>query len=76
MTGFRIVAEAAGQSLGLPGRGGVREGGTLALTVLFGPVGLLKHGHDVEIKPGQTITAYVDEDTTVDASLAAPPQAD
>jgi hypothetical protein len=51
-------------------------GATVALTVLFGPLGLLKHGHDVEIPKGQTITAYVDNTVELDAPLVPPPQVD
>ena len=42
-------------------------GATVALTVLFGPIGFLKRGHDVDIKPGTPITAQVDQgfDATV-----------
>ncbi len=39
-----------------------RIGSTVALTVLFGPLGLLKRGKDVEIKAGAPITAFVDQD--------------
>jgi hypothetical protein len=39
-----------------------RIGSTVALTVLFGPLGLLKRGKDVEIKSGAPITAFVDQD--------------
>ena len=49
-------------------------GATVALTLLFGPIGLLKHGHDIEIASGQKITAYVDGDTYVALPLAKPPQ--
>jgi hypothetical protein len=58
------------------GEGDGAMGATVALTVLFGPLGLLKHGHDVEIKRGQTLTAYVDDDCTVDAPLSPPPESD
>jgi hypothetical protein len=51
-------------------------GATVALSVLFGPLGLLKHGHDVEIKAGQAITAYVDADADLDTPVAQPPQVD
>ena len=37
-------------------------GSTIALTVLFGPIGLIKHGKNVEIKQGQALKAYVAED--------------
>jgi len=51
-------------------------GATVALSVLFGPLGLLKHGHDVDIKAGQTITAYVDTDAEVETPVAPPPIVD
>jgi hypothetical protein len=34
----------------------------VALTVLFGPIGLIKHGKNVEIRAGSPLTAYVDQD--------------
>ncbi len=49
---------------------------TIVLTVLFGPLGLIKHGHDIEIPKGQTVTAYVDEDTAGPQPLARPPERD
>lgn len=55
------------------GEGKGAMGATIALTVLFGPLGLLKRGHDIEIQPGQTLTAYVDEDTAVTVPLEAAP---
>lgn len=58
-------------SKGQEGKGAV--GATIALTVLFGPLGLLKRGHDIEIQPGQSITAYVDSDADIRMPLAAPP---
>jgi hypothetical protein len=49
-------------------------GATVALTVLFGPLGLLKHGDDVVITAGTVITGYVAEDVVVPLPLAdAPP---
>lgn len=36
--------------------------GAIVLTVLFGPIGLVKHGKNVEIKQGTALTAYVAED--------------
>lgn len=48
---------------GTKGREGEsRTGATMALTVLFGPIGLIKHGKDVGIPAGTPLTAYVDED--------------
>ena len=39
-----------------------KVGATVALTVLLGPVGLLKHGKNVEIAQGTPVTAFVDQD--------------
>jgi hypothetical protein len=39
-----------------------RVGATVALTVLFGPIGLIKHGKNVEIAEGTPLTAFVDQD--------------
>ena len=52
-------------SKGKEGESGVT--GAIVLTVLFGPIGLIKHGHDVEIKEGQALHAFVGED------IALPP---
>lgn len=46
---------------------------TVVLTVLFGPLGLIKHGHDVVIPKGQTLTAFVDEETVLPLPIAPPP---
>ena len=40
-------------------------GTTVALTVLFGPIGLLKKGSDAEIKEGTRITLFTDEAKSV-----------
>jgi hypothetical protein len=50
-------------SKGKEGEG--KEGATVALTVLFGPIGLIKHGKNVEVKQGTPITVYVDQDFAV-----------
>ena len=42
-----------------------KVGATVALTVLFGPIGLIKHGKDVEIKPGTPLLVYTDENYDV-----------
>jgi len=47
-------------SKGKEGEGKV--GTAVALTVLFGPIGLIKHGKNVEVKAGTPLSAYVDED--------------
>jgi len=44
-----------------------KVGAAVALTVLFGPIGLIKHGKNVEIKEGTPLMAFVDRDTTVQA---------
>jgi hypothetical protein len=48
-------------------------GTTVALAVLFGPLGLIKHGHDVEIEPGRKITAFVNEPTDISPPVVPPP---
>jgi hypothetical protein len=45
-------------SKGKEGEGKV--GATVALTVLFGPIGLIKHGKNVEIKQGTPLLVYTD----------------
>ncbi len=56
------------------GQSGVTS--TVVLTVLFGPLGLLVHGHSIVYPKGQQITAYVDQDTVINLPVAAPPTAD
>jgi hypothetical protein len=53
-------------SKGKEGEG--KEGATVALTVLFGPIGLIKHGKNVEIKNGTPLLAYLDENYAVPTS--------
>jgi hypothetical protein len=50
-------------SKGKEGQG--KEGTAVALTVLFGPIGLIKHGKNVEVKAGTPLTAYVDTDISL-----------
>lgn len=50
-------------SKGKEGQG--KEGTAVALTVLFGPIGLIKHGKNVEVKAGTPLTAYVDDDASL-----------
>jgi len=45
-----------------------KEGTAIALTVLFGPLGLLKRGKEVEIKEGTALKAYVSEDISLPAN--------
>lgn len=42
-----------------------KTGTTVALVVLFGPLGFLKKGKDAKIKEGTKIKAYTDEDKKV-----------
>jgi hypothetical protein len=44
-----------------------KVGATVALTVLFGPIGLIKHGKNVEIKQGTPLLVYTDENYAVPA---------
>lgn len=53
-------------SKGKEGQG--KEGATVALTVLFGPIGLIKHGKNVEIKNGTPLLAYLDENYVIPAA--------
>jgi len=50
-------------SKGKEGEG--KEGTAVALTVLFGPIGLIKHGKNVDVKEGTPLTAYMDQDYTI-----------
>lgn len=43
--------------------GNSKTGATVALTVLFGPIGLIKHGKNIDIAAGTPLTAYIDQDT-------------
>ncbi|HZU28531.1 MAG TPA: hypothetical protein VFA04_23605 [Bryobacteraceae bacterium] len=53
---------------GTKGRTGEdKTGSAIALTVLLGPVGLIKHGKEIEVKEGTPITAFVADD------IALPP---
>ena len=44
-----------------------KTGATVALTVIFGPIGLIKHGKDVDIPAGTPLTAYIDQDVWLPA---------
>ena len=39
--------------------------GAVVLTVLFGPIGLIKHGKNIEIKKGTALKVYVSDDITL-----------
>jgi hypothetical protein len=53
-------------SKGKEGEG--KEGTAVALTVLFGPLGLIKHGKNVDVKEGTPLTAFLDQDYTIPAA--------
>jgi uncharacterized Zn ribbon protein len=44
-----------------------KTGTTVALVVLFGPLGFLKHGKNAKIKPGTRVKVYTDEEKKVQA---------
>lgn len=50
------------------GKGGDNVGSTVALTVLFGPLGLLRRGKEAKIKTGTVLSAFIDEPKTVMAT--------
>lgn len=51
---------------GSKGKEGENSTGTaVALTVLFGPIGLIKHGHDIDVKKGAPLKAYVADDVNL-----------
>ena len=66
---YVLVGDARMKLRGTKGKEGQgKEGTALALTVLFGPLGLIKHGKNVEIKEGTPLAAYVDQDFKVPAA--------
>jgi hypothetical protein len=51
---------------GTKGREGEgKVGMAVALTVLFGPIGLIKHGKNVEVRQGTPLMAYVADDAVL-----------
>jgi len=46
-----------------------KTGTTVALVVLFGPLGFLKHGKNAEIKEGTKIKVFTDEAKTVQVAM-------
>lgn len=40
-------------------------GAAIALTVLFGPIGLIKHGKNIDIKKGTPLKVYVNDDISL-----------
>jgi hypothetical protein len=47
-----------------------KTGTTVALVVLFGPLGFLKHGKNAKIKPGTRVKVYTDEEKKVQLKTA------
>jgi len=59
---YLIVGDTRLKLRGTKGKEGQgKEGAAVALTVLFGPIGLIKHGKNVDIKEGTPLLAYTDE---------------
>jgi len=54
-------------SKGKEGEG--KTGTTVALVVLFGPLGFLKHGKNAEIKEGTKIKVFTDEAKTIQVAM-------
>jgi len=66
---YVLVGDTRMKIRGTKGKEGQgKEGTAVALTVLFGPIGLIKHGKNVEIKEGTPLGAYVDQDFAVPSS--------
>jgi len=49
--------------------GNDKTGTTVALVVLFGPLGFLKHGKNAKIKPGTSIKVFTDEEKKISLKL-------
>ena len=65
---YLITSEGRLRLRGTKGKEGEgKVGQTVALTVLFGPIGLIKHGKNVEIKQGTPLLVYTDENYDVSA---------
>lgn len=66
---YLLVGDTRLKLRGTKGKEGQgKEGTAVALTVLFGPIGLIKHGKEVEIKEGTPLLAYTDENYEVTES--------
>jgi len=66
---YLIVGDTRLKLRGTKGKEGQgKEGTAVALTVLFGPIGLIKHGKNVDIKEGTPLLAYTDENFEVPVS--------
>jgi hypothetical protein len=63
---YLLVGDTRMRLRGTKGKEGEgKVGAAVALTVIFGPIGLIKHGKNVEVKQGTPLLAYVDQDFTV-----------
>lgn len=63
---YLLVGDSRMRLRGTKGKEGEgKVGAAVALTVLFGPIGLIKHGKNVEVKQGTPFAAYVDQDFTI-----------
>jgi len=61
---------------GTKGReGDDKVGATVALTVIFGPIGLIKHGKNIDIAEGTPLGAFVADDVNLPPAPPAPPAA-
>ena len=66
---YLIVGDSRMRLRGTKGKEGEgKVGAAVALTVLFGPIGLIKHGKNVEVKEGTPLRAFVDQDFAVPAA--------
>jgi hypothetical protein len=60
---YLIMPDSRLRLRGSKGREGEgKEDTAIVLTILFGPIGLIKHGKNVTVKQGTPITVYVDQD--------------
>jgi hypothetical protein len=65
---YLLVGDMRMRLRGTKGKEGEgKVGAAVALTVIFGPIGLIKHGKNVEVKQGSPLLAYVDQDFAVPA---------
>jgi hypothetical protein len=66
---YLLVGDSRMRLRGTKGKEGEgKVGAAVALTVLFGPIGLIKHGKNVEVKQGTPLLAYVDQDFALPAA--------
>jgi len=66
---YLIAGDSRMRLRGTKGKEGEgKVGAAVALTVLFGPIGLIKHGKNVEVKEGTPLRAFVDQDFAVPAA--------